>query len=155
MSDMTFPASGRCQCGSVTYQLLGPPLATLACHCTDCQKLSASSFSITMILSREHFELLTGELKSWQRPTASGGTAVCWFCPECGNRIYHEDPDRPQLLKLKPGTLDDTSVLQPMAHVWTCREQPWLTNLNDIPRIETQPDLVKAFKALQEGRSPF
>jgi hypothetical protein len=80
---------------------------------------------------------------------------VCWFCPECGNRIYHEDPDRPQLIKLKPGTLDDTSVLRPMAHVWTCREQPWLANLNDMPRIETQPDLAEAFKALQEGRSPF
>jgi hypothetical protein len=42
-----------------------------------------------------------------------------------------------------------------MAHVWTCREQEWLKNFHDLPRMEKQPDLAGAFKALQEGRSPF
>jgi hypothetical protein len=42
-----------------------------------------------------------------------------------------------------------------MAHVWTCREQPWLANLHDMPKVEKQPDLAAALKALQEGRSPF
>jgi hypothetical protein len=155
MTEMTFPAAGSCQCGNITYQVVAAPLTTVACHCLDCQKLSTSSFSVSMILQHDSLEILSGELKRWERPTAAGGVAVCWFCPECGNRIYHENPDKPEFVRLKPGTLDDTSVLNPMAHVWTCREQPWHKNFHDLPRVEQQPDLAEAFKALQEGRSPF
>jgi len=44
------------------------PLATYARHC---QKLSTRLFSVTM-LPRSGPMLSSGELKSWQRPTASG-----------------------------------------------------------------------------------
>ena len=108
-----------------------------------------------MMLDRSSFELLSGDLKSWERSTAAGGIAVCRFCPDCGNRIYHENPDKPEFIRLKPGTLEDTSVLNPMAHVWTCREQPWLANFADLPRVDKQPDLATALQALKEGRSPF
>jgi hypothetical protein len=155
MKEMSFPAKGSCQCGNITYQVVARPIATFACHCLDCQKLSTSSFSVSIMLDRSSFELLSGDLKSWKRPTAAGGIAVCWFCPDCGNRIYHENPDKPELIRLKPGTLEDTSVLNPMAHVWTCREQPWLANFADLPRVDKQPDLAIALQALKEGRSPF
>jgi hypothetical protein len=155
MKEMTFPARGSCQCGHVTYQVVAKPIATFACHCLDCQKLSTSSFSVSMMLDRSSFELLSGDLKSWERPTAAGGVAVCWFCPDCGNRIYHENPENPEFVRLKPGTLDDTSVLNPMGHVWTCREQPWQKNFHDLPRAERQPDLAQALMALKEGRPPF
>ena len=155
MKEMTFPAKGSCQCGNIKYQVVAAPLGTWACHCLDCQKLSTSSFSVSMMLERSSFELLSGNLKSWERPTAAGGVAVCWFCPDCGNRIYHENPDRPEFIRLKPGTLDDTSVLAPMGHLWTCREQPWQEHFSELPRMETQPDLAEALQALKEGRSPF
>ncbi len=151
---MHLPANGACQCGEVTYQLTEEPLITYACHCLDCQKLSTSSFSITMFLRRSGFELLSGNLQSWERPTAAGNRAVCWFCPTCGNRIYHENPQMPDVIRLKPGTLDDTSVLDPRAHVWTCREQPWLEHYAELPKVDTQPDLAEAMAALAEGRSP-
>lgn len=151
---MKLPASGSCQCGSVTYEVTDEPVATVACHCRDCQKLSASAFSLTMVLKRSGFRLLSGELNSWTRPTDSGGTAVCWFCPECGNRIYHEDPALPDIIRLKPGTLDDTSILEPQALVWSCRRQPWLDHYADLPSFETQPDPAAAMAAIAEGRSP-
>jgi hypothetical protein len=121
---MKMPASGSCQCGSVTYEVSG-------------------------------FRLLSGDLKSWERPTESGGVAVCWFCPDCGNRIYHENPAMPEFIRLKPGTLDDTSVLNPQVLVWTCRRQPWLEHYAELPAFDKQPDLAAAMAAVAEGRSPF
>lgn len=152
---MKLPAGGSCQCGSVKYEIVEEPLATYACHCRDCQKLSTSAFSVTMVLSRSGFKLLSGELRDWQRPTASGGVAVCWFCPDCGNRIFHENPEMPDVIRLKPGTLEDTSVLQPQVHVWTCREQPWLRRFADLPKFEEQPDIAAAMAAIAKGESPF
>ena len=152
---MKIPASGSCQCGSVTYEVTEQPVATAVCHCIDCQKLSTGAFSLTMYLKRSGFRLLSGDLNSWERPMDSGGVAVCWFCPDCGNRIYHENPSMPEIVRLKPGTLDDTSVLNPQVLVWTCRRQPWLEHYSELPAFDKQPDLAAAMKAVAEGRPPF
>lgn len=152
---MNLPASGSCQCGKVKYEISEEPIATVVCHCRDCQKLSTATFSITMILRRSGLKILTGELKSWERPTAAGGTSVNWFCPVCSNRIYHENPDIQEFIRFKPGTLDDTSQIKPQAHVWTCREQPWLAGFSELPKIETQPDIPTALAAIARGESPF
>jgi hypothetical protein len=152
---MKRPASGSCQCGNVKYEVTEAPLTTVACHCKDCQKLSTSAFSLTMILNRSGFKILSGELKRWKRPTAAGGTAVCWFCPNCGNRIFHENPEMPNLIRLKPGTLEDTSVLEPQAHVWTCREQRWLSRFTDLPKFERQPDMAATISRIAKGKTPF
>jgi len=134
----------------VQYQVDREPLATVACHCRDCQKLSASAFSITMVIPADSFRLLRGELASFERPTASGGSAICYFCPSCGNRVYHVDPRNAAFFRLKPGGLDDTSQIAPQAHVWVSRAQPWFEFPSGTPTFETQPDL-KAFLAQYQG----
>jgi len=146
---MQSPMTGSCQCGQVRYEVGKEPLATVACHCRDCQKLSASAFSITMVIPADSFRLLQGELRSFERATASGGSAICHFCPTCGNRVYHVDPQNPAFYRLKPGGLDDTSQIVPQAHVWVSRAQPWFEFPAGIPTFETQPDL-KAFLAQQQ-----
>lgn len=138
---MQVPFTGTCQCGAVRYSVSMEPLATVACHCQDCQKLSASAFSLTMLITDDAFELMTGELKVFERPADKGGSALCYFCPTCGNRVYHENPLLPGLLRLKPGGLDDTSQIAPQAHVWTSRAQPWFEFPEGVPTFETQPDM--------------
>ncbi|MDH3420698.1 MAG: GFA family protein [Gammaproteobacteria bacterium] len=152
---MELPARGSCQCGNVTYHVTEEPLYTAVCHCLECQKLSASAFSVTMIMRRSGFELLSGELKRWERPTASGGIAVCWFCPDCGNRIYHENPAVPEIVRVKTGTLDDPSVLQPQVRGWMCRQQPWLEHYSELPVVERQIDFKKAMADIEQGKDPF
>jgi len=152
---MELPQRGSCQCGQVSYRITVEPLITYACHCLDCQVMSTSAFSITMLLSRAGFELLSGELKRCQRATAAGGIAVCWFCPDCGNRIYHENPDLPAIVRFKPSTLDNFQDFQPQVHIWTCREQPWLAHIAEQRKLDRQPDRAEAAAAIAEGRSPF
>lgn len=150
---MKIPCTGTCQCGSIRYKISAPPIVTLVCHCIDCQKLSASAFSLTMAVHRGSFVLTSGKLKSWERPTAAGGTAVCYFCPDCGNRIFHENPEMPEILRFKPGTLDDTSCIRPDAHVWTKRAQPWVDIPADMPCYEAQPEVRVLMRDLAEFRA--
>lgn len=146
---METPITGTCQCGDVRYAVHHEPLVTAACHCQDCQKLSASAFSITMIIPEAAFELLSGELSVFERPADHGGKAICYFCPTCSNRVYHKNPIMPGFLRLKPGGLDDTSTIQPQVHVWTSRAQPWYQIPEGVPSYETQPDLQEFLAALQ------
>ena len=149
---MDLPLTGTCQCGSTHYKITEKPIVTLVCHCIDCQKLSAGAFSLTMAIARQAFELVRGNLKSWERPTASGGTAICYFCPDCGNRIYHENPAMPEVLRLKPGTLDDTSFIKPDAHVWTKRAQPGVVIPSDIPSYDAQPEAGELLKDVAQSK---
>ena len=139
---MTYPATGTCQCGKVHYRITQPPILTAVCYCTDCQKTSAGALSITMMLKREYFELLRGELAHFDRLADSGNTARCYFCPTCSNRIYHENPASNEVIRLKPGTLDDTSIIKPEMQVWMKSAQPWVKELAGIPGHQTQPDLA-------------
>ena len=137
---MSYPATGTCQCGKLHYRVNRAPLVTVVCHCTDCQKVSAGAFSMTMLVKREDFEVLSGDLGVFDRPAASGNIARCYFCPTCSNRIYHENPEKPEVIRLKPGTLDDTDIIKPQMHVWTSSKQSWVKLPNDLPCYEQQPD---------------
>ena len=137
---MTYPMTGSCQCGGVTYKLLAEPMMIVACHCKECQKLSTSAFSITALVSTDAVEF-KGELKEWRRTADSGNINGAMFCPTCGNRMYHFNPDDPGRIKLKPSTLDDTSIIQPTAHIWTSQKQDWYTIPEGVTVCETQPEL--------------
>ena len=119
--DTNYPLTGRCQCGAIEYQVAEPFAFQIVCHCTECQKLSGAAFGITAITTPQAFTITKGQLKKWSRPADSGNTNDCYFCEGCGNRIYHQKPERPDMIKLKPGTLDDVSVIKPDLHVWVKR----------------------------------
>lgn len=138
---MQYPLTGKCQCGNIEYQISQPFLKQLACHCTECQKLSATAFSISAIINQESFKLISGELATYTRIADSGLTNNCYFCPKCGNRIYHQNPDKPEIIRLKPGTLEDTSVINPSIHVWLQSKQAWVDIPEGVETYDTQPEL--------------
>jgi hypothetical protein len=79
---------------------------------------------------------VTGLTKQFRRMADSGNEVTGVFCPECGVRIYHALKSAPDVLALKPGTLDDTSWLQPGSFIWMKSAQGWVL----------VPDGVKAFE---------
>ncbi len=136
---MSDPREGGCQCGAVRYRLEGEPVALIACHCTECQRQSGSAFGMSLIVPKDAFQLLSGELKRFTRTADSGRSVECAFCPACGTRIYHEPTSRKDTLNIKPGTLDGTSWLSPALHVWTKRKQPWVPIPEGVRSFEGQP----------------
>lgn len=138
MNAIQYPISGSCQCGSVSYQLLAPPQAVMACHCRECQKLSTSAFSITAIVHEQDIRF-SGPLSHWSRMADSGNINGAAFCPTCGNRIYHYSPAQPGIIKLKPSNLDDTRVIKPTRHVWVSEKQDWYQIPPGVEVFDYQP----------------
>jgi hypothetical protein len=130
---------GGCQCGMIRYRVTGDPLAVGICHCTECQRQSGSAFGMSFIVSKDAFRLVRGEPKTFARPSDSGRPVLCAFCPECGTRIYHEARWMQGVINVKPGTLDDTSILRPTIEVWTARKHSWLGLPPDVRSFEGQP----------------
>ena len=135
---MNYPVEGSCQCGGVKYRLLSEPLMVVACHCRECQKLSTSAFSITAVVNADSVEF-QGEMKEWRRTAESGNVNGAKFCPICGNRIYHFNPEEPDKIKLKPSNLSDTSIIRPTVHVWVSQKQDWYTLPEGVAVFDRQP----------------
>ncbi len=137
---MEYPIEGSCQCGQVTYKLHEKPLVVWACHCTECQKLSTSPFSVTAIVSSKVIEF-NGELSEWSRAADSGNKNNAKFCPTCGNRVYHYNPDEQSTikLKLKPIDLLDATIFEPSAHVWVSEKLNWYQLPQGVQTYEKQP----------------
>lgn len=138
MDNITYPIKGACQCGGVTYELLEPPLLVAACHCKECQKLSTSAFSITAMVNANSVKF-SGLMKDWSRSADSGNISAAKFCPSCGNRIYHYNPDEPDKIKLKPCNLSDTRIIKPTVHVWVSEKQDWFNIPEGVKTFDKQP----------------
>ena len=150
MTDNQTPiATGSCQCGRVSDELHLPPLATYVCYCSECQKLSAGVASTNMAVLRDSLRIEQKSLKQFERAGHGGTRNLAHFCPDCGNRIYHENPDQPEMLRLKTGTLDDQGRVKPVMHVWTFRKPAWLPLPENGLVYETQDTPAEMLAALQ------
>ncbi len=136
---MTAELRGGCQCGGIRYEVRGAPQQVVVCHCTDCQRQSGSAFGMTLVVKEENFRLTQGDLKTFASNSDAGRSKLGAFCPECGTRIYHKPEWRKGTVSVKPGTLDDTSMLKPDIHIWTGSKQPWITIPEDVEAHEKHP----------------
>ncbi len=147
---MSDEATGGCECGAVRYRVAGDVAAAYACHCRECQLQSASAFGISVPVWANNLEL-KGALHSWSRSTDSGGTTECFFCPTCGCRIYHANPDLPGMITVKGGTLDDAIDLRLVAHIWVDSRQGWLDLPGNVPQWPQQPRDMAGWAKLLTG----
>jgi hypothetical protein len=81
---------------------------------------------------------VTGLTKQFARIADTGNEVTGAFCPECGVRIYHVLKSVPDMLSLKPGTLDDTSWLRPDLFIWMKSAQGWVPVPNSVKALEGQ-----------------
>jgi hypothetical protein len=136
---MATKLTGGCQCGGIRYEITGAPQQVVVCHCMDCQRQSGSAFGMTLVVKEEDFRLTEGELKTFSSKSDAGRAKLGAFCPGCGTRIYHKPEWRKGKVSVKPGTLDDTSMLKPDIHIWTGSKQPWITIPDDVEAHEKHP----------------
>ena len=145
---MQLPLTGGCQCKSVRYAINAEPLTLYACHCTDCQKQSASAFALSMVVTRGALAITEGQPKEWIRRNESGRLSSCMFCGQCGARLFHDPHANTRVTIVKPGTLDDTTWLQPVGHIWTRSAQRWFDIPDETVNYEAQPpDLSQLIEA--------
>ena len=153
---MRLPLTGGCQCGRVRYQIRADPLAVYVCHCTECQRQSGSAFALSLAVARDALVVDKGAPAIWRREVEGGRMIDCVFCGACGTRLFHNPERNPQASIVKPGTLDDTSWLKPVGHIWTRSAQSWVPIPQDTVNYEGQPPdlsrLIEAWKAQQAAK---
>ncbi len=137
-NSMKIPQTGGCQCGKIRYEIIKAPRLIYTCHCTECQRLTSSAFSMAIVVADQAFRLTRAEPRLLRRTAENGRAVTQWVCPECGSWICGSATPN-ALRRVRVSTLDDTSWIQPTVHFWTRSKQPWIILPEGDQSFETQP----------------
>jgi len=134
------PITGRCLCGGVRYSVDAVPVWQGACYCTNCQRQTATAFSVIVGVPSKDLTVEGDTLASFK--TASEGyqsTTERRFCSACGSPIFSTIESMPDVAFLKAGTIEDTSWIEPTVEIWTRSAQPWAPHFDNAERFERTP----------------
>ena len=103
MSSEFFPLEGGCRCGQVRFRIAAPPVITMACHCTGCQRMSASAFSLSAAIPSVAFQVTQGE------PVIGGlhGPTRHFFCAYCMSWMFTRPDGFDAIVNVRVTMLDD------------------------------------------------
>jgi hypothetical protein len=125
----------------VTYSVDADPVWQGACYCTNCQRQTATAFSVIVGVPSKDLGVEGDTLASFK--TASEGyqtTTERRFCSACGSPIFSTIESLPDLAFLKAGTIEDTSWIEPTVEIWTRSAQPWAPHFESALRFERIPE---------------
>ncbi len=142
-----FPVAGGCHCGAVRYELRGRPLGVYNCHCKDCQRFSGAGYAMSMVVRKADLRVTRGTPHTYSKTADSGRVALMHGCGDCGTRLWNEPLASPDLLIVKPGTLDDSSWAVPAGNIWVDRRLPWIAIDESLPGFPGQPQSRDALYA--------
>jgi hypothetical protein len=122
-AEPVFSQEGGCRCGAVRLRITARPLLTMACHCTGCQKMSSSAYSLSAAIPSHAFEVIQGE------PVIGGlhGATKHYFCGHCMTWMFTRPDGIDFFVNLRPTLLDDPSWFVPYMETWTSEKLPWAT----------------------------
>lgn len=143
MSEPTLPLTGGCMCGGVRFEVSEPLLGALYCHCKRCQRRTGCGFSISALTAPGSYRTISGEdlIRSWSSPE---GGWVKSFCGKCGSQLCVWDPDNPELIAIRMGSMDEDPGIRPGAHQFTDYAAPWDPLPDDgLPRF---PERIPSYE---------
>jgi hypothetical protein len=138
---------GSCLCGGVKFEITGPLLRPLNCHCTFCRKQHGAAFRSRARVRRTDFRWVNGEdLLSWYEATPGYRRG---FCRVCGSPVVNRAEPHSHLAQAQPqaldefgialGTLDDDPGIRPESHIFVRSKAPWFEITDDLPQYEGYP----------------
>ncbi|MEO8813235.1 MAG: GFA family protein [Caulobacteraceae bacterium] len=141
---------GGCRCERVRFSISGPPLITMACHCTGCRKMTASAFALSVLVPAGAFAVTAGE------PVVGGlhGPTRHFFCPWCMSWMFTRWEDGEALVNVRTTLLDDVAGLDPYLETMTAEKLPWATTpaVESFEGFPTTGDFGRLIAAYRERR---
>ncbi len=129
-------------------QITEAPILTLACHCIGCQRMSASAFSLGILVPASGFAITAGE------PVIGGlhGAARHFHCPHCKTWAFTRPDGMDDLVTVRATMLDEHGWFSPFVETSRAEGFPWANtgaphSFANIPPPEAFGPAVAEFQA--------
>src|SRR5579863_7778141 len=114
-----------CNCGALAVEVPGPSQLIVACHCTECQRLTGSPFRVGAFYPAKDVKI-AGATKEFVRDGSSGGKVRSYFCPNCGSTVYWKADKAPDFIGVAVGCFADSSYPHPTRSIWEQTRHRWM-----------------------------
>ena len=122
---------GSCRCGQVQLTVHGRPLITMACHCTGCQRMTASAFSLSSLYPEGAVTV------SGTEPVLGGlhGDMQHFCCPHCKSWVFTRAEIMGPFVNVRSTMLDDAASYVPFVDTMTSEtlQLPFTSNSQPMP----------------------
>lgn len=135
---------GGCRCDQLRFKVTAPAIFTAACHCTGCQRMTGSAFSLTAAFPGNAFSVIQGA------PVIGGlhGSIQHNFCPHCMSWVFTR-PNGYDFVNVRTTMFDDPSGFTPFIETYTSEKLPWATTPAPYKYPKFPP--VEELKGLMEN----
>ena len=136
--------TGGCLCGRVQYRIDGGPAAfgpVANCHCSMCRKAQGSAFATNADVAKGQFHLLQGAdcITEYE---SSPAKFRC-FCRHCGSPIYSRRVSRPDVVRVRFGTLNDDPGVRASYHFAVDSKAPWFEIHDELRKVDSEGNEMK------------
>jgi hypothetical protein len=149
MTDWKLPWNATCRCERIRIRVTAAPIVTMACHCRGCQRMSASAFSLSVLVPASGFEVVAGE------PTIGGihGPTRHFHCEYCKSWLFTRPSGLDGFVNLRATMLDELGWFVPFVETCTAEALPWAKtgathSFANIPPAEAFGPIMAEFARL-------
>ncbi len=146
MIEKLLPLEGGCRCGQVRIRIEAPPILSMACHCTGCQKMSSSAYSLSAAIPSSGFSVIQGN------PVIGGlhGATKHYFCPHCMSWMFTRPEGMNEFVNIRPTMLDNSAWFKPFIETYTSEKLPWVTTpakygFDQFPPFDSYDKLIREY----------
>ncbi len=130
---------GSCLCNAIQYTVTGNDRGPILCHCSNCQKVTGSTFANNLRFMKSKLTFKSGEdkLKAHKDSnTKSGNTLSRYFCGECGSPIYLTNPEFEGLVVLYSGCLEsEQKNTKPRGELFAENRRSWFNGVEGAAKL--------------------
>lgn len=123
---------GSCLCGGIQYSYAGELSEIAICHCSQCRRAQGAPFATNAPVDASAFTLLQGD--ALLRSYLSSPNKRRVFCSQCGSPLYSQRLDKPDILRLRVGTLHGDIPIRPAYHIYYASKADWFDCDDDLPK---------------------
>ena len=127
---------GRCLCGAVRYEVDGPIVDMVHCHCSMCRKHHGTPYATWAAAPLAGFRYTAGEAEIGRYDSSPGHQRS--FCTHCGS-VTPERLEEMGLVIMPAGNLEGDLGVRPSKHMFVASKAPWHEITDDLPRHDEYP----------------
>lgn len=130
--------TGKCLCGNVSFSADTDIKLMANCHCSDCRAATGAAYGTLVFVDGDALQL-DGSPKVFKHTSDAGSAMEKHFCPDCGSQLFGKNSNRPNMVSLRAGVLDQTDLIKPAVNVYVSSKIPSTPIDPDLKSFEKMP----------------
>jgi hypothetical protein len=123
---------GKCECGTVRYQVEDAFLYAANCHCSRCRAATGSAFKAFAGIEREKLEIMDGPDALLVVGEEAANDTRCG----AGGSLLFSVVREGAYVHVAMGSLVDAPSIRPTKHIFVGSKAPWFEITDDLPQFE-------------------